>query len=106
MKKLVLLLVCMFTMHTMIMADNDKPIQVNQLPAKAQTFLNTYFKDHKVALAKQETELFYKSYDVVFTNGEKVEFDKAGEWTEVKCQQSEVPAQIIPEAIRTYIKTN
>ena len=75
MKKLVLLLVCMFTMHTMVMADNDKPIQVNQLPAKAQTFLNTYFKDHKVALAKQETELFYKSYDVVFTNGEKVEFD-------------------------------
>ena len=55
MKKLVLLLVCMFTMHTMVMADNDKPIQVNQLPAKAQTFLNTYFKDHKVALAKQET---------------------------------------------------
>lgn len=54
MKKLVLLLVCMFTMHTMVMADNDKPIQVNQLPAKAQTFLNTYFKDHKVALAKQE----------------------------------------------------
>ena len=42
MKKLVLLLVCMFTMHTMVMADNDKPIQVNQLPAKAQTFLNTY----------------------------------------------------------------
>lgn len=106
MKKLVLLLVCMFTMHTMVMADNDKPIQVNQLPAKAQTFLNTYFKDHKVALAKQETELFYKSYDVVFTNGEKVEFDKAGEWTEVKCQQNEVPAQIIPEAIRTYVKTN
>lgn len=31
MKKLVLLLVCMFTMHTMVMADNDKPIQVNQL---------------------------------------------------------------------------
>ena len=56
-------------MHTMVMADNDKPIQVNQLPAKAQTFLNTYFKDHKVALAKQETELFYKSYDVVFTDG-------------------------------------
>ena len=75
MKKLVLLLVCMFTMHTMVMADNDKPIQVNQLPAKAQTFLNTYFKDHKVALAKQETELFYKSYDVVFTNGEKVEIN-------------------------------
>lgn len=61
MKKLVLLLVCMFTMHTMVMADNDKPIQVNQLPAKAQTFLNTYFKDHKVALANRKQNYSIKA---------------------------------------------
>lgn len=106
MKKLVMMLVCMFAVHTMVMADNDKPIQVNQLPAKAQTFIKTYFKNQKVALAKQESELFYKSYDVVFTNGEKVEFDKTGEWTEVQCRQSEVPTQIVPEAIKNYVKTN
>lgn len=106
MKKLVMMLVCMFAVHTMVMADNDKPIQVNQLPAKAQTFIKTYFKSQKVTLAKQESELFYKSYDVVFTNGEKVEFDKAGEWTEVQCRQSEVPAQIVPEAIKNYVKAN
>ena len=106
MKKLVLLLVCMFTMHSMMMADNDKPIQVNQLPAKAQTFINTHFKNHKVALAKEEGGMFYKSYDVVFTNGEKIEFDKSGEWKEVACNQSEVPAQIVPAAIRNYVKTN
>ena len=88
------------------MADNDKPIQVNQLPAKAQTFISTYFKNSKVALAKQESELFYKSYDVVFTNGDQLEFDKDGEWTEVKCRQSEVPSPIIPEAISSYVKTN
>ena len=43
---------------------------------------------------------------MVFTNGEKVEFDKSGEWQEVRCRQSEVPAQIVPEAIRNYVKTN
>ena len=58
------------------------------------------------ALAKEESGVFYKSYDVVFTNGEEVEFDKTGEWKEVKCRQSEVPAQIIPEAIRNYVKEN
>ena len=87
MKKLVMMLVCMFAVHTMVMADNDKPIEVSQLPAKAQTFIKTYFKDHKVAMAKLESGMFYKSYDVVFTNGEKVEFDKS-------------------EAIRNYVKTN
>ena len=77
MKKLVFLLVCVFTMSSVALADNDKPIQVGQLPTKAQTFLTTYFKSHKVALAKQESDLFYKTYDVIFTNGEKVEFDTA-----------------------------
>ena len=104
MKKLVMMLVCMFAVHTMVMADNDKPIEVSQL--KAQTFIKTYFKDHKVAMAKLESGMFYKSYDVVFTNGEKVEFDKSGEWKEVRCRQSEVPVQIVPEAIRNYVKTN
>ena len=31
MKKLVMMLVCMFAVHTMVMADNDKPIEVRQL---------------------------------------------------------------------------
>ena len=76
MKKFIMMLVCMFAVHTMVMADNDKPIQVNQLPTKAQTFIKTYFKNHKVTLAKMESGVFYKSYDVVFTNGEKVELIK------------------------------
>ena len=105
MKKLVLAVVAMFAVSTMVMADNDKPVQVNQLPAKAQTFLNTYFKNVKVALATQDTELFSKSYDVVFNNGDKVEFNKSGEWTEVRCRQTGVPAQIIPAPIAEYVKT-
>ena len=79
MKKLVMMLVCMFAVHTMVMADNDKPIEVSQLPAKAQTFIKTYFKDHKVAMAKLESGMFYKSYDVVFTNrgnGKRYDADK------------------------------
>ena len=78
MKKMIFLLACLFSVQTMVLADNEKAIQIGQLPAKAQTFISTYFKKHKVALAKVETDLFYKSYDVVFTNGEKLEFDKSG----------------------------
>lgn len=106
MKKSVFLLVCMFAMSAATMADNDKPIQVGQLPSEAQTFITTYFNDRKVALAKQETELFTKSYDVIFTNGEKIEFDRSGRWTEVSCKTNGVPEAIIPQAILTYVQTN
>ena len=52
MKKVSFIIKCMFSMHTMVMADNDKPIQVNQLPQRLKPFLNTYFKDHKVGISK------------------------------------------------------
>ena len=92
MRKWILMLMCVLGVQTMVWADNDKPIQIGQLPTKAQTFITTYFKNHKVALAKMESGLFYKSYDVIFTTGEKLEFDKSGDWTEIQCK-----------AIRSYV---
>lgn len=106
MKKLLFLLVCLFTLQTVARADDDKPIQINQMPQQAQLFIKKYFADSKVALAKMESDLLNKSYDVIFTDGNKVEFDKKGNWKEVDCKYSSVPAAIIPETIQKYIKTN
>ncbi len=103
MKKLVLFFVGIFALSTVAIAGNDRPLPVSQLPEKAQIFLNTYFKDSKVALAKQENEFFYKSYEVIFVSGDKVEFNNSGEWTEVDCRTIGVPSQIIPEAIKEFV---
>ena len=43
------------------------------------------------ACAVMESDWFDKSYDVIFTNGDKLEFDKKGVWTEVNCKYSAVP---------------
>ena len=106
MKKVFLFLVCLFTLQTVVMADDDKPIQVNQLPQPAQTFIKQYFPTAKVAMAKMETDLFDKSYDVIFTNGDKLEFDKRGAWTEVNCKYSSVPGNVMPAQIQKYVSTN
>ena len=91
MKKLVFLLVCLFTLQTVARADDDKPIQVTQMPQLAQQFIKQHFSDSKVALAKMESDFLYKSYEVIFTNGNKVEFDKKGNWEEVDCKHTSVP---------------
>ena len=88
MKKLVFLLVCLFTLQTVARADDDKPIQVTQMPQLAQQFIKQHFSDSKVALAKMESDFLYKSYEVIFTNGNKVEFDKKGNWEEVDCKHT------------------
>ena len=43
---------------------------------------------------------------MIFTNGNKVEFDKKGEWTEIDCKHTVVPTAIIPTTIQKYVTTN
>ena len=71
-------LVCTLFTQTPAMADNDKPVTVEQLPAAAQQFIKANFADRTVSIAKMESGLIEKSYDVLFTNGDRVEFDRNG----------------------------
>ena len=87
-------------------AGNDKPIAVNALPVKAQTLLSNHFNNQKVMLATIESGVVSRSYDVVLQNGTKLEFDKKGNLTEIDCKQGNVPAQLIPQAIKNYLKDN
>lgn len=94
-----------FTMAS-AMIDNDKIIQFAQLPAQAKVFVSSHFKNLKVATTKMDTEFMDKTYDVIFTTGEKVEFNKNGVWLEVKCVNTPVPEKIVPVEIKSYMRQN
>ena len=104
MKRIAFLFVCMLTMNLTVLAGNDKPIQVSDMPKQAQEFIKKYFSGHSVAMAKMETDFMSKSYDVIFTNGDKVEFDKKGKWTNIDCEHSVVPADVVPAPIKEYVQ--
>ncbi len=107
MKRRFILIVCACTfLFTCVFADNDKSIQIGQLPIKSQKFISKYFQGLKVAIVKQESDLFRKSYDVIFTNGDKLEFDGNGDWSEVTSLKNGVPEEIIPVRIKEYLKSN
>ena len=105
-RKTIVALVCLFVANAGVMASTDKPIKVSQLPLAAQQLIKKDFSGKKVALSKMETGLFEKKYDVIFTNGDKVEFDKNGNWTEIECKNTAVPGRLVPSAIRQYVKNN
>lgn len=90
----------------MAWAGRDKPITVSQLPAAAQQTLRTHFGEKKVALVKKEYDILSSSYDVVFTDGTKIEFRSNGAWEEVDCKQGQVPAKLVPEAIGKFVSTH
>ena len=97
---------CMVSCNMVANAGNDKPISVNTLPAKAQALLTKHFSNQKVVLATIESNVIGKNYDVVLKNGTKLEFDKKGNLTEIDCKQGTVPTQLIPQAIKNYLKAN
>lgn len=104
MKKIILSAALCIAVATSACADDDKPIQFSQLPQTAQQFVKQYFGNEKVALAKMESDFFGKNYDIIFANGDKVEFDGAGNWEEVKCRYSEVPLALVPQQILQYVR--
>lgn len=106
MKKLALLFAIAFAFQTAVFADNDRPITIDQLPQPAQQFINKHFNGKSVAIAKIESGIIERSYDVIFTNGDKLEFDRKGNWTDIDCKYSEVPAAAVPAQITDYVKKN
>ena len=103
---LMIAICCMVSCNMVANAGNDKSITVNALPAKAQTLLNNHFNGQKVMLATIESGVVSRSYDVVLQNGTKLEFDKKGNLTEIDRKQGIVPALLIPQAIKSYLKDN
>lgn len=99
MKKLLILTLLLIVSSTF--ACNDRPITFNNLPQKAQQFINTHFKNVGMFSAKYDDG----EYEVILKNGTKIEFTRQGEWKDVDCQTSEVPSTIVPSAIRNYVKT-
>lgn len=87
------------------MAD-DRPVTLNQLPQNSQQFIKHHFAKSTISYAKQDTEMFDGEYEVVFTDGVKVEFRKNGDWKNVECKMSEVPSTIIPQRIKDYVAKN
>ena len=107
MKKTIICLLCLAaTLNVRGADDDDRPVRIDQMPQTAQTFIARHFNGVKVALAKMEKDFFGRSYEVIFTNGNKVEFDGNGRWTEIECKYTEVPASAIPEAILRYVGEN
>lgn len=83
---------------------DDRPITMEQLPAEARQFVVQHFADVQVAYVSEDPDVFSKTYDVGFVNGNKVEFDKNGAWKDVDCTYTAVPAGIVPLPVADYLR--
>ena len=117
MKKLTIItafvaLICFGTFN--VMANDIEKQQVTEGidiitkdPTPAITeFVKTYFPKASVLIVKPE----HDEYEVRLSDGTELEFTRNFEWKKIDCEHSNtytaVPAELVPEQIVTYVKTN
>jgi hypothetical protein len=83
---------------------NDRPVRYDQLPARAKHFIEEYFPTHSFSYAKYDNSIGDNNYDVVFTDGTEIEFNRRGEWRKIDCKRgSIVPTSLFPSSIVAYL---
>lgn len=103
MKKIMLTAALLFAGITASLADNDRPIALDKLPAAAQTFLKTHFADLTLAYAVEDPKFVGSEYEVTYTDRTEVDFRSNGEWSSVERRYAAVPASVVPAQISDYV---
>ncbi len=103
--------VCLVAFSAGSLAGNNNSAQLSQLPTTAQKFVKKHFSSKTVTRVtrgqgKSVMPGGNHDYEVIFSNGWKLKFDRNGDWTEVDCRNSSVPSGIVPKEISNYVKKN
>lgn len=106
MKKVIVSLALIITALLVTACEShDAFIKFDKLPGEAQTFVKKHFPDLKISYIKQDDD----GYEVKFSNGYEIEFDRKGIWDNVDCNHQLVPQSVIallPKDIPQYVTSN
>ena len=80
-------------------SSEEKEFDYAALPMSAQLFVKQYFADASCSRVEKEKDNGFWEYEVLLSDGSKVEFNEKGEWTSVECKYSVLPIGIIPFVI-------
>lgn len=84
----------------------ERPADYNTLPANAKALIAKHFAKTTVASATVDKDFMEVEYTVLLADGTSVEFNKAGNWTQVENKSSGITSTIIPKKIASYVSTN
>lgn len=105
MKKKIALFLALSVSGTCYMYGKEAKVTFEELPQKAQTFVNANFKEQPIKEIVKSTEEEIDTYKVSLKNKTAIEFDQTGTWNEVKVKGA-IPNTLLPTTISEYIKNN
>ena len=91
MKKFLSLLAVSFACILVLGSCEESRIRESKLPEAAQDLISRYFPGIKVKYAEKEIDDGIRTYNVKLADGTEIEFNEAGEWTEIDCDFATIP---------------
>ena len=96
-----------FALVLLMTACSDKPVTAEQLPEPVKAFIQQTFPGQPITYAEKDLEGLGSQYDVVLSDGTRIEFDNDNVWDKIECPMTNsVPAALIPEPIMAHIEAN
>ena len=107
MRKTFILLFTLLISGLSLRADDiHRIITFEELPAKAQEFVTTYFSAHSIRFVRMEIDVTKTEYTVRFANGMEIEFNSNGDWDEVESHSECLPSGFLLEPILDFLSRN
>ena len=79
--------------------------EVEKLPVEARNFISQHFPQAKISNVKVDDKLLMETkYEVLFSDGMKIDFDSKGNWKEIDMKNSKLPVSILPGSVNDYVK--
>lgn len=104
MKKLFTLGVTLLSALT-LMAAGQPTMSFDKLPAKSRDFVHRYFAGDKVQSVEHAKHHSTDTYDVNFTNGDKLTFDAhSGDCLAIHLAEGAMPSTLLPQKVQDYLK--
>lgn len=101
MKKILFVVLSLVAVSAFASCD-EKIVTYDQLPFAAKSFVKAYFPDETVSYVTKDDDLIRPDYEVLLSDGTKLEFTNSGELKKVSSKDG-IPVDIVPEAIRNYV---
>lgn len=103
MKKTLFAGVCAFCLLISLYG-KERLLSAAEIPQEITQFITGHFPEHTLVQALEERDGLQISYEVILSDNVRLEFDKKKNVTDIEAY-TKLPDTLIPEKIRSYIKT-
>ena len=107
MKSKPILLSVVFSAVFLFSCEKEEVVSETDLPTIAKEFIALHFTGETITNVVEEKDLLEKkpTYEVILGNGISLDFDQAGNITEIDGKNTKLPNSFIPAKINQYIQT-